>query len=594
MRKKSFTKKYGNKVYGQLWSELETAICSGCWKENLFASDMQTQEYTVQEIQKTIKKELPDIVSEYLHVLALSNHSRPAFDSIRYCGDDAKKLSELYLQKQLVYEQVDSFGYPLVTPDELADTEWMTEFLFARKIRTFFSDGIGDNIESPMYYQFIQTEEDNEKTYEKHADELLDALIEDAILLYLSKHQEPIKAKELYAVQVAKAMQSSKLKKLIAKISQGTPQRKKLVANRRINTITCSIIEILLSDRQNRNQEELFIGTTPEILIIGVLYLIHTSSPFGISFPNDIWQQLVECLKHTPDVTNILKFIKQAYIDFEESAYAGSKYETWKKYNRFFSQFVSNIQIKSFLPTFSSQPAAVETCPEQNDEIKTLKLTFLNYFIASPAQWKQALSHLSPGYTKKQLPSSYDDIDAILHVSSPMNEDGTFEIPRFSHTLTARDTLIFPTEDLFWTFQSSSGLFLTIKAEDSNYSLLLHTFWEMQKLLGMGYSLNKSITLEYLNRLTGAADIALFTGTQKRAPRKKTQEWKPLCGMIYGGGKISFHALSPQKTQSSKYPGNPLICGAKHSYESNIPYELYVRGLKTKYVLNSVYTSDMV
>ncbi len=109
------------------------------------------------------KKELPDIVSEYLHVLALSNHSRPAFDSIRYCGDDAKKLSELYLQKQLVYEQVDSFGYPLVTPDELADTEWMTEFLFARKIRTFFSDGIGDNIESPMYYQFIPTEEDNEK-----------------------------------------------------------------------------------------------------------------------------------------------------------------------------------------------------------------------------------------------------------------------------------------------------------------------------------------------------------------------------------------------------------------------------------------------
>lgn len=586
MGRKSFAKKYSDKIYGQLWSELESNICSGVWSKDLFSLDIQAQEYTVQEIKKKIKRTLPDVVSEYLHVLALSNHRRPVFDAIRYSGQEAKTLAELYQQKRPAWDNRDSLGHLLITPDRLSQLERMVKFLFAQKIKNLFNINTRDTIPAHPYGPFTPREDDD-KDYEKCADELLEALIEDAILLYLSKHQEPVKAREIYTFHVAKVMQNSKLQNLIAKILQGAPETRKQTANRRINAITCSIIESLLPVREKRNAEEAFIGTIPELLIVAVLYLVHTSSSFGVSFPSDTWQTIVEYLKHTENINSkesrerVLEFLQQVYADLGETTYSNSAYAAWKEYNSFFSRFVNNVHFES-LPTVDSVGASDrEISSDQNEENTILKLTFLNYFSASPAQWKQALSRLSPRYIKKELPSCYEEIESVLYVRSQITADGSFKMPKVSRSLTAKDALIFPTEDLFWQSQGSA-LFSTITDENSNYSLLMHTFWELQKLLGRGYGLNKSLAIEYLNRMTGAVDIALFTGTKNKLPQKEVPNWQPLPGIRYGGGSIIFYAPSSQKTQNN----NQLYCATKHIYGSAFPHELHVRGLKTKYILD--------
>ena len=117
--------------------------------------------------------------------------------------------------------------------------------------------------------------------------------------------------------------------------------------------------------------------------------------------------------------------------------------------------------------------------------------------------------------------------------------------------------------------------------------MLLHTFWYLQKLLGTGYVLNKSVTLDYLNRLTGAVDVALYTGTGRKTPKNENGSWESLRGLSYGGGSISFYSSSPPRKQSfSKHETETqVVRKSKYKYQSKLPYELYIRGLKTKYVI---------
>lgn len=99
MRNSNFYRKYKNQLFGKLWAETESAIKSGNLELNITPDDISCARSPA-EIKRIIKKKLSSTVRDYIQILTLSNHNRLVYDSIRYSGNDAFELAQLYLRHE--------------------------------------------------------------------------------------------------------------------------------------------------------------------------------------------------------------------------------------------------------------------------------------------------------------------------------------------------------------------------------------------------------------------------------------------------------------------------------------------------------------
>lgn len=587
MRNSNFYRKYKNQLFGKLWAETESAIKSGNLELNITPDDISCARSPA-EIKRIIKKKLSSTVRDYIQILTLSNHNRLVYDSIRYSGNDAFELAQLYLRHDKIQmPEYDALGNPLVTPNDLRDVEPLISSLFAKKI------GDLKFCKAPILHHYDQSDPE---IYVKQADELLNAIIDDAIVLYCSSHQKAIGNSTLYSVQFAKALQNSKLSQLLMELSSGTENGRKKTTDNRTNAITTSVMaEILGYDIQTSPDDAPPISTsyrdTPEALIVSLIYLFHSRLNLPTGLPCDCWNKFVKKLKSYDGTSikspnDILDYFNLEYYDCKSTSSLSPENAPWNDCRQFLSHLVNSVHF--------SMPTEGITSEEKNNmyayekEIFSSRLVFLNYLNTSHTKRRRAFGPLSPRYEELILSPFPEENDKRLTYETPLlpNKNYYCASPSPRRRSRATRTLVFPTEDSFWIANTVS-LVSTINETESNYSLLLHTFWYLQKLLGTGYGLNKSVTLDYLNRLTGAVDVALYTGTGRKTPKNENDSWESLRGLSYGGGSISFYSSSPPRKQSfSKYETETqVVRKSKHKYQSKLPYELYIRGLKTKYVI---------
>lgn len=561
---KKFRRENYNSIFAQKWKKAEEAVGNSKFS----ATDLcDVSNLSLSNLHQKIRQSLPLAACDLLRLLILANTSLTYIKSgIRYSGQfvvSVHKAHPAYRneEKRRIQKESERAKWLSLDPTFLA-----------------FFETIG---KSPFYqvHNPISPTEPIESYFSSQYDDLLDAMIDDAVTRYLSNHPKAVPAKDAINYIFSRLTSKECIEATQKIIPFQQASKKDSIAQNRIAGVALTSY-------------------------LPYLYKNNTSSLLkNTSWP--LWRNLeyspsiLLYLLHHPQ--NLLLTWKDVapYMDFQ----AASSSEFIKKLPKDFSdpqkmQAVLNRMELSILTPLLDDKKGEERISRwhalecqllavfQNtsSEIADIQVEFLNYFNVPYTAKSQISGGLASNYIHCDIPvadrldlqvqitrEQFETKTSLAHIeideTGAINVDCSDEGKLLNHTKFSKKTRVPFFQDKISFFSQYGGdIYSRITEQPSNFMNFWKLFCLLQPTAETNISsvieFNRAVALNAFNQLSGAVDLLFHTGISNSC-----------CQIGFGmqGGSVSFTGYAD---------GQPV------SYTHvQYPFELLCSGLKTKFTM---------
>ena len=561
---KQFRRKNYNSMFAQKWKKTEDAVCR---PEFPTSGLYNVSNLSISNLHQKIRESLPLAACDLLRLLILANTKLTYYKTdIRYSGRFVVAVHKSYpayhneekRRKQKENEQIKWLEYD---PTVLA-----------------FFETIG---KSPFYQALNPSSptEPIESFFSAQYDDLLNAMIDDALVRYLSNHPKTSLAGDMinYIFSRLKSKECIEATQKIIPFQQ-TGKKDSIAQNRIAGVVLTSYLPYLYENSTSSllKNTSWSLWHNSAYLPSVLQYLLHHPQDLLLNWKDissykdsQITDSFDFVQKLPKDLSNPQKI--QALLNRMEASILTPLFDD-KKGKKWITQW-HELECK-LLSIFQ----------KSSSEMSDVQLEFLNYFNAPYTAKRQIASSFASNYISHNIPTD-DRLDAQIQIAkkqfetitrlgqAEIDENGTIkEDYRDEGRILHRNQFskktrvpVFSSKISFFT-QSDKVVYDRITEQPSNFMNLWGLFCLLQppvdENISSAIGFNRSVALDAFNNLSGTVDLVFHTGIPSSC-----------CPQGFGTNGCSIELIG----RDDNYPDAITLVG--------YPFELWCSGLKTKFTM---------